>query len=70
MATPSVATFQTECERRLIDTHNLALHLGLRSREAIWKRVEAGKLPAPVYSGATITLWDRDALPDDTKEKV
>jgi predicted DNA-binding transcriptional regulator AlpA len=55
--------FRTECEERLIDTFDLMLLLGLRSKQAIWHRVETGKLPPPVYQRASITaLWDREAI--------
>ena len=59
--------FREEVGRRLIDTFELMLVLGLRSKQAVWKRVEAGKLPPPVLNKANIVaLWDRDAidLPD------
>jgi predicted DNA-binding transcriptional regulator AlpA len=57
------AKFRTECEGRLIDTFDLMLLLGLRSKQAIWHRVETGKLPQPVYQRPSITaLWDRDAI--------
>ena len=59
--------FREEASRRLIDTFELMLLLGLRSKQAVWKRVEAGKLPPPVITKANIVaLWDKDeiALPD------
>jgi predicted DNA-binding transcriptional regulator AlpA len=61
--------FREEAERRLIDTFELMLLLGLRSKQAVWKRVEAGKLPQPVVNKANIVaLWDldeiRDLIPD------
>jgi len=59
--------FRSEAQRRLIDTYQLGILLGLRSRQAIWNRVEAGTLPAPVYTrDRHVALWDRDAiaLPD------
>ena len=61
------AKFRVECEERLIDTFDLMLLLGLRSKQAVWHRVEAGKIPPPVYQRPSITaLWDRAAivLPD------
>ena len=63
--------FREEVGRRLIDTFELMLALELRSKQAVWKRVEAGKLPPPVLTKANIVaLWDRDALdlPTDRKE--
>ena len=55
--------FRGEAERRLIDSFDLMILLGLRSKQAIWKRVEEGKLPPPVYVRPNITaLWDRDAI--------
>jgi hypothetical protein len=64
--------FREEAQRRLIDTFGLMTELGLRSRQSIRDRVEAGTLPPPVYADTNIvTLWDRDALDlPDTKEAV
>jgi len=57
--------FREEASRRLIDSFELMLLLGLRSKQAIWKRVEAGKLPPPVINKASIVaLWDRDEIAD------
>jgi predicted DNA-binding transcriptional regulator AlpA len=64
--------FREEAERRLIDSFDLMILLGLRSKQAIWKRVEEGKLPKPVYVRPNITaLWDRDEIetPDSRKER-
>jgi predicted DNA-binding transcriptional regulator AlpA len=59
----STAKFREETEARLIDTFDLMILLGLRSKQAIWHRVETGKLPPPVYQRPSITaLWDRDAI--------
>lgn len=56
--------FAKECDRRLIDTHTLGQELGLRSRQALWARIERGQLPDPVFRGKNlVTLWDRDAIP-------
>ena len=70
--TVSVEKFRTETQRRLIDTFELMLELGLRSRDAVWRRVENGTLPEPVIRRAnTIALWDRDALAlSDRKEQA
>lgn len=60
-------TFRVEVQTRLIDTFELMLLLGLRTRQAVWSRVEAGTLPPPIYTrDRTISLWDRNtiALPD------
>lgn len=55
--------FRDEVDRRLIDTFDLMMLLGLRSKQAIWSRVDAGQLPKPVYARPSITaLWDRDAI--------
>jgi predicted DNA-binding transcriptional regulator AlpA len=66
----SPTVFREESERRLIDTFELMLALGLRSKQAVRKRVKAGTLPPPVYTSANIVaLWDRDELElSDTKE--
>jgi predicted DNA-binding transcriptional regulator AlpA len=61
--------FAAEANRRLIDTFELMLLLGLRSKQGVWKRVEAGKLPPPVITKANIVaLWDRDAIEFPTEE--
>jgi len=40
-------------------------HLGIRARETITAKVEAGTLPAPILVKANaMSLWDRDSLPD------
>jgi len=73
MAKPiSPRAFREEAERRLIDTHELMLALGLRSKPSVWARVDAGKLPQPVFNSANnIALWDRDDIElPDTKEAV
>jgi len=59
----STARFRAECERRLIDTHQVMTLLGLRNKASVWQRVEAGKLPPPVYRSANIVaLWDWDEI--------
>lgn len=59
----SPTKFRAEVEHRLIDTFELMLLLGLRSKQAVWKRVEAGKLPRPVVTKANIVaLWDREEI--------
>jgi len=64
-ATLSPEVFREEASRRLIDTFELMLLLGLRSKQAVWKRVEAGKLPPPVLTKANIVaLWDREEIAD------
>jgi len=61
--------FREEAGRRLIDTFDLMLVLGLRSKQAVWKRVEAGKLPPPVFVRANIVaLWDKDEITLPTEE--
>ena len=55
--------FREEASRRLIDSFELMLLLGLRSRSSVMNRVEAGKLPPPVIvKASTVALWDRDAI--------
>lgn len=55
--------FRSECDRRLVDTWELMMMLGLRSRPSVHSRVKAGTLPEPVLNrAATIALWDRDEL--------
>jgi predicted DNA-binding transcriptional regulator AlpA len=62
-ATIAPPKFQEEVQRRLIDTFDLMLLLGLRSRASVWARVEAGKLPAPVINKErSVAFWDRDAI--------
>ena len=57
--------FREEAERRLIDTFDLMLLLGLRSRQAVWARVEAGTVPPPIVRrDRSGSFWDRDAIPD------
>lgn len=68
MPTVQIGTekFREEAGRRLIDTFDLMLVLGLRSKQAVWKRVEAGSLPQPVYRSANIVaLWDKDDITID-----
>jgi predicted DNA-binding transcriptional regulator AlpA len=71
-ASLSPEKFRAEVEGRLIDTFELMLLLGLRSKQAVWKRVETGKLPRPVLVKSNIVaLWDRNevaALLPDRKE--
>ena len=63
MPTITAPKFREEAQRRLIDTFELMLLLGLRSRAAVWGRVEAGKLPKPVINRErSIALWDRDEI--------
>jgi predicted DNA-binding transcriptional regulator AlpA len=55
--------FRREAERRLIDTWELMLMCGLRSRQGVYERVTAGKLPQPVYTKTrSIALWDLDEV--------
>jgi predicted DNA-binding transcriptional regulator AlpA len=63
--TVSPEQFRVETERRLIDSFELMSMLGLRSREAVWKRVKRGALPEPVIQKVNIALWDRDAIPTE-----
>jgi len=59
----SPGRFREEASRRLIDSFELMLLLGLRSKQAVWKRVEAGKLPPPVVNKTNIVaLWDKDEI--------
>lgn len=62
-------TFQLEAERRLIETFELMNLLGLRNRGSVWRRVEAGTLPAPVFvRDRVVALWDRDAVVEAVPE--
>jgi hypothetical protein len=62
-ATVSTVKFREEASRRLIDTFEPMLLLGLRSKQAVHKRVEAGKLPPPIITKANIVaLWDLDEI--------
>lgn len=55
--------FREEAGRRLIDTFDLMLLLGLRTRGGVWARVDAGTLPHPVVKKSNaVALWDRDAI--------
>jgi len=63
--TVSAEKFKAEAERRLIDSFELMSMLGLRSREAVWKRVKRGALPEPVIQKVNVALWDRDAIPTE-----
>jgi predicted DNA-binding transcriptional regulator AlpA len=61
--------FEREVERRLIDTFELMLALGLKSRGAVWERVKAGTLPPPLINkNRAIAFWDRDLLDLPDKE--
>lgn len=65
MPTMAPPSFREEAQRRLIDTFDLMLLLGLRSRQSIWSRVEAGSLPQPVINKRhTVAMWDRDEIPE------
>jgi predicted DNA-binding transcriptional regulator AlpA len=70
MTTTTVSTdkFKVEAERRLIDSFELMSILGLRSREAVWKRVKRGALPPPVIQKVNVALWDRDAIPTERSQ--
>jgi predicted DNA-binding transcriptional regulator AlpA len=62
--------FREEANRRLIDTWELMLLLGLRNKQSVHDRVKAGKLPAPVITKANvIALWDRDEIEFPTDER-
>lgn len=66
MARLTPKEFAAEADRRLMDTFEVMLHLGLRSRQAVWKRVETGTLTRPILSKAnSMSLWDRDSIPTD-----
>ena len=55
--------FKAEVQRRLIDTWDLMILLNLRSKQAVWARVKAGKLPTPALNKPnTVAFWDRDEL--------
>lgn len=55
--------FEREVQRRLIDTFELMVELDLRTRSAIWRRVERGQLPQPlIVRDRQVAFWDRDTL--------
>lgn len=61
--TVSPAIFAREAKRRLVDTHELMILLGLRNRSSLWTRVRVGTLPEPLITrDRALALWDRDAL--------
>lgn len=61
--------FAEEASRRLIDTWELMLLLGLRSKQGVRHRVDDGRLPPPIITKANmIALWDRDAIEFPTEE--
>jgi predicted DNA-binding transcriptional regulator AlpA len=61
--TLSPESFRSEAQRRLLDTHALMLGFGLRSKQAIWARVERGSLPEPVLVlPSIVALWDKDEV--------
>jgi hypothetical protein len=65
MATKTLTpeAFESEVQRRLIDTFELMIALDLRTRSAVWNRVERGQLPEPlIRRDRTLAFWDRDAL--------
>ena len=69
MARLSPKEFAAEADRRLMDTFEVMIHLGLRSRQAVWYRVESGSLPEPILMKANRTsLWDRDSIPTDKEQ--
>lgn len=61
--TVSPEIFEREAKRRLIDTFELMVELGLRRRSSVWERVRAGTLPQPLFVRQNaLALWDRDAI--------
>jgi predicted DNA-binding transcriptional regulator AlpA len=61
--TLSPEVFRSEAQRRLIDTFDLMMGFGLRSKQAIWARVDRGTLPEPVLNKTNIVaLWDKDEV--------
>ena len=62
--------FREEAQRRLIDRFELQVLLDVRSRSAIARMVDDGRLPQPVVSktGAS-PLWDRDEVLAHTDRK-
>jgi len=63
----SPETFREEASRRLIDRWELQQLLDIRSRSAVARMVEDGRLPRPVVSktGAS-PLWDKDEVLEHT----
>ena len=63
--------FRAEAERRLVDTWALMMAFDLRSKQAVFSRVESGKLPKPVLVlPSNVSLWDADEVEDLTGVKV
>lgn len=55
--------FRREVERRLLDVRGVQALLGEKHRQAVWKRVEAGKLPPPIVRHVrSYALWDKDEI--------
>jgi predicted DNA-binding transcriptional regulator AlpA len=59
----SVNRFAEEVQARLIDTHETCAIVGVRSKQALYNRIAAGKVPAPVISmERSYSFWDRYAV--------
>ena len=65
MATRPMSTekFAEAVRDRLIDTHEVAEILGLRTKQTIYNRVAAGTLPEPILKlERGYAFWDRLAI--------
>ena len=55
--------FKAEVKRRLLDVRGVQDLLGIKHRQAIWKQVDAGKLPPPIMRHQrAYALWDKDEI--------
>jgi predicted DNA-binding transcriptional regulator AlpA len=59
----SVAKFAEAVTTRLIDVREVAEILGVRSKQTIYNRIEAGQVPPPVLKlERGYAFWDRIAI--------
>jgi predicted DNA-binding transcriptional regulator AlpA len=70
MAHLSPEKFREEAQRRLIDSFDVMILTGLRSREGIRTRIQSRQLPQPVYvKDGAISLWDRDEIEEAVAQR-
>ena len=59
----SVGRFAAEVQERLIDTHEVAELIGVRNKQTVYARIEAGLIPPPVLKlERGYAFWDRYAV--------
>jgi predicted DNA-binding transcriptional regulator AlpA len=64
----SIDRFAEAVKERLIDSHEVAELLGVRSRQTIQNRIEAGTLPPPILKlERGYAFWDRNAILTHTR---